>query len=218
MIIFFLVSSSAFGCAVGPALTPIADLRQRFDSQGFSVLPPRGENWYVMWQEFRGSPVIVFHKVLRERIIKQGHTIAAAVHSVKYEDILAEQEPTSPRFRPLEYKISLDNYLGWDCVKYSFTAEDYGVPHFPGTVFILSGEGFFFLHPHHPTIVIHIVSSQRFIRGERPIKIESEVQPFLKSLLFTSIRGLETGRLSPEEMRRRLEALTKPRSIPPIMF
>ncbi len=69
-----------------------------------------------------------------------------------------------------------------------FTVEDHGVPYAPDSVFILTGQVYYCLHPDSTKGYVVLKYSQRFLRGENPLPIESEVEPFLKSLSFTPIQ------------------------------
>lgn len=90
--------------------------------------------------------------------------------------------------RLLNSKASVEKCLGWDCVQYESTYEDYSSHLFPGFVFILTRHGFVFLHPHSPTHIIALEYSQRYLKGEMPPRLEAEVEPFLKSLVFGPLR------------------------------
>lgn len=206
----FLAGVIVVGCAVAPRLISISDSTQRLEFQGFSILPPRGENWFVVEASSQPDPnltyAVVFSKRLRERVTRPAelHTITASVSTSSLGDVTFEsrtellqylarerekgwRRPTQ-RHTPLEVKVSLEKCLGWDCVRIDYTAEDYGVPHFPGLVFILTGYDFIFLHPDTPTFVIYVNYGQRYLRGQQPLPLEAEVKSFLKSLAFTPIR------------------------------
>lgn len=155
-------------------------------------------------QSFEGwTQTVVFYKQLRERIERpeDAHSLFASVRTRTLGDVKFDRgellkylartwvkAPAGPRFKLLDSKVSVDNCLGEECVKYEFIAEDHGVAHFPGSVFVMTMHGFLFLHPDSPTYVIDVGYSQRYLRGQQPFPVEGEVEPFLRSLLFTPIR------------------------------
>ena len=44
-IIFLSVGLGVVGCAGGPQFIPVTDPTQRLEFEGFSILPPQGDNW-----------------------------------------------------------------------------------------------------------------------------------------------------------------------------
>ena len=224
--LLFLASVFVGGCAVGPTAfrfpgVPITNPVERFGAEGFSVLPPSGANWFL---EKKDGGMIVFGKLpylekirkLKETIdlpttrqelnAKEPwvvHTFVAAVFTKNYSDLL--ERPGGQRFKTAQVKGAVDNFLGQDCIKYSYTGEDHGSPHAP--VFILTGGGFFFLHPESSNLIVNINYSQRFLPGGQPLPIEAELEPFLKSLMFHSIPRAEQSLSSRQERRKLLEAL-----------
>lgn len=186
----FLFGVIAVGCAAGPTLTPVTDPTQRLQFQGFFILPPRGEGWFIGQQ---GANQIAFAKgPASNSVIASVRTMSLG--GVKFEsrtELLQSLARTwgkgkiDPRHRLLDLKVSLDKCLGWDCMRYEITAEDRAVPQFPGSVFVMPLRGFLFLHPDSPTYVIILEYSQRYLQGQEPLSIKAEVEPFLKSLIFT---------------------------------
>ena len=226
LVLLFLASVFVGGCAVGPTAfrlpgVPITNPQERFSSKGFSVLPPSGANWFL---EKKDGGMIVFGKLpylekmrklkettelpatRQEMLAKEPwvvHTVVVGVFTRNYGDLL--ERPPGQRFQAAQVKAAVDNFLGQDCIKYSYTVEDHGSPHAP--VFILTGQSFFFLHPESSNLVVGIDYSQRFLPGGQPLPIEAEVKPFLKSLVFHSIPRVEQSLSSRQERRKLLEAL-----------
>ena len=201
--VLFFATVITVGCpAVRLNLVPVTDPTQRLEFQGFSILPPQGENWFVAPPELRrqqGSDLIVsFLKMLSPPSVT--HTIAAVVRGGRVRlsgrssaEVLQKfaqgySEPTE-RHRPVSVKTSLDNTLGADCVRYDGTVEDRGAPVHPGSVYILEFHGFICFHPHLQGQVIHLEYSQRRLQGEQPLSLEAEGEPFLKSLVFIRLPG-----------------------------
>jgi ankyrin repeat protein len=65
-----------------PANSPILNPQERFQFQGFSILPPQGETWTVMDSD---SKSITFGRYTGERL----HTIMASVRIKKHEALAA---------------------------------------------------------------------------------------------------------------------------------
>ncbi len=193
----------------GPNLVPITDPTKRLEFHGFSVLPPLGENWSIQNQ---GANSIVFAKSTKKG---RDHTVVAFARTVSQSevplkavleyvgkggspciDVTTTGNPffalylafRSPRFKNLEAQICVESCQGKACGRSDLTVEDHGVPYAPGSVFILTQRDLYFLHPDSPEVVVHLSYSQRFLRGEKPLPIDAEIEPFLKSLEFTPIR------------------------------
>lgn len=189
-------------CALAPIPTPVTDPMQSLQLQGFSILPPRGTNWFIQQQ---GTRDVVFAKKLRERIEQpeDSHSILASARVTNLGDLkfrnstellqsLAQtwaKGKIDARHKLIESKVFVDKCQGWDCMKYEFAAEDRGVPQFPGSVFVMTIHGLLFIHPDFPNLTITLEYSQRFLQGQQPLTIEGEIEPFLKSLVFVPLKG-----------------------------
>ena len=101
---------------------------------------------------------------------------------------LLEQIERVPQFRLLKSKASLEKCLGWSCVRYEATVEDYSSHLFPGSVFVLNLLGFLYHHPDSTASIVALEYSQRYLKGEKSPRLEAEVEPFLKSLVFGPLR------------------------------
>lgn len=209
----FLVGLIAAGCAVGPTATLVTNPDERLQFPGFSILPPKGENWFMVGPgayENWAFP-ITFAKRLREKIERPAEaemnfarvktlnfgnvTFRNPAEILRYlaHDIVAQDLESQNRANPglgiknFQVKASVEKYLGRDCVTYELSYEVHNWRPFPGFVFIMDGKGLLFLHPDSPTFVIGLEYYQRYLRGEKPYRVEPEVEPFLKSLVFTSL-------------------------------
>ena len=201
-IILLGMGLSVVGCAGGPQLIPVTDPTQRLEFEGLSILPPRGEGWFIAPPALRrqqGADMIVSFLKLATPPSKT-HTVAATVRGgrvpisagsraellQKYTQGYSEQ---TNRNRPVSVNISPDRTLAPDCVRYDVTVEDRGVPSYPGSVYIIDMHGFVCLHPDLPDAVIDIQYSQRRLQEDPPLSLEAEGEPFVKSLLFTRLPG-----------------------------
>jgi ankyrin repeat protein len=88
------------------------------------------------------------------------------------------------RFKNADSKILIERYLGNDCVRVDFRAEDHAVPGALGSIFSLMGKEYYCLHPtstESSASVTHLHVSQRYLRGEEPLPLDAEVEPFFRS-------------------------------------
>jgi hypothetical protein len=190
---------------------------QRLQFRGFSILSPRGDNWFMDASPInQGDPNwtwdVVFVKYLKVPATRPAELKSVLVSArtrslgdVKFEsrtellqqlarellehsDRLYIPYGRVPQSRLLKSKASLEKCLGWNCVRYEATVEDYSSRIFPGSVFILNLLGFLYLHPDSTASIVALEYSQRYLKGEMPPRLEAEVEPFLKSLVFGPVR------------------------------
>lgn len=179
----------------GPVPSPIVSLKGRLRFEGFSIFPPQINNWSSMDSDTKG---IILERYTGKKI----HTILASVRIKEYTDLtikgrlellqyvkekIIKENYKDARFKPIDIKVSSECYLGGDCVRYDFTIEDHGAPYAPGSILILTGYGFFVVHP-DANYIVDINYNQRFPKGDKPLPVEDEVEPFFKSLEFTPIK------------------------------
>jgi hypothetical protein len=192
------------GEARRPKLTPAINPTERMEFYGFSILPPRGKKWFfatnvpAQFGEKHGTwSVIFFKKVGKLRSIYAAVWVAdlgdptdptAKSRTESLQSLASdflEETKRDPRFKPLDTKASLDKCLGYDCVRFKVVAEDHSPRDVPGSILILTREGFIVPHPHSPAFFIWVEYSQRFPPGKKPFPVEAELEPFLASLEFT---------------------------------
>ena len=194
--ILFLAAIGVGGTvSAGPV--PVTDSTRRVVLEVFSVLPPKGEDWFVLEQ---AANRIRFAKLFREAA-SRGDTAFALVDAltlnVRFQSPaefleFVEKSPIEDRvlqrWRPLGSKFKLDSSRGSTCVQYEGAFEDAAVPQSPGSVFIINTHGFDCLHPHRPGVVVRISYGTRFLQGVPPPSIQAEVEPVLESLVFTPVK------------------------------
>jgi hypothetical protein len=199
-----LVSALAVACAPGPRYTPVTDPTQRLEFQGFSILPPRGENWFISRSPSIPDPSwtlpVKFGKSFRD---SKTHSFYAAAMTASLGNVTIESrtellkhmarvfsvgEKGEPQSTPLHTKVAFGKYLGRECVRYEYITEDRSSRVHPGSVFILIRKGFIFLHPDSSSFLLRLEYSERYLRGEQSFSLEAEVEPFFRSLVFTPIQ------------------------------
>ena len=196
-IIVLGVGLGMVGCAGGPQLIPVTDPTERLEFEGFSILPPQGDNWFVV-----PSAPIIFPDVLvqffKKSTPQSGPRQPLATLSLGAgpgpEGSTAERlyklgveysnQPDTSRFRRISFNISPDRTLALDCMRFDWTAEARNNPRYPGSIFIMDQHGFVCLHPDLPHHSIEISYGQRRLQEELPLSLEAEGEPFVKSLLY----------------------------------
>lgn len=201
-IILLGVSMGVMGCAAGPQLNPVTNQTQRLEFEGFSILPPHGENWFSLpsarLKQLGPYWIASFYKMPAPR--SKGHTITAWVRAGRLPIAIENRAEflqnfpmvnfaKTERHRPVLVNISPDRTLAADCVRYDGMTEDRGVPGHQGSVFIWDQHGFACLHPDLPNTFIEIQYSQRRPQADPPMSLEAEGEPFLKSLAFNKLPG-----------------------------
>jgi hypothetical protein len=186
----------------------VTDTSRRVSLRGFSVLPPHGPDWFevpAMTAEINrigATYGLVFMKGYRrqppatpvEAQAVLAMVIATAVGPAPPEALLDDAISRRRagvghgRFGPGALDAVAERWAGASCRRYEFSLEDHGHPRFPASVFVLSGRGRLCAHPHDAGLVVDAHVTQRTLRGLAPAPVSAEVQPFLDSLAFTTVR------------------------------
>ncbi len=188
----------AAGCGGGRGLSPV-ERGKRTQLDGFSVVPPQGDRWYVaptlpqseVWRAVAGfvkqtpqdtSGAAVWATVavanLDTAFENRDQLLQAAVRS-------RQTELQTGRFRLLEFRTSPGPLPA--CRRYDAVAEDRGVTQFPGVVFVLSLHHAICLHPNSPTLGINLAYNERRRQGQPATALEAEGEFFLASLEFAAL-------------------------------
>ncbi|HXG51768.1 MAG TPA: hypothetical protein VNN77_10225 [candidate division Zixibacteria bacterium] len=219
-LLFGLGLVAAASAATAPTLKPIRDPTQRLDLPGLSVLPPKGENWFIAplppKSDNPAVPLVGFVKRLSEkpptqavdaRLVSARVTVydlrdprteapAAFENATAFVDWLkkgAEKgigRMVTGRQRLIEHDATLDDSFGATCARYRRVTELSGWGRFQESIFILATRGWFCLHPHWPQYMIDAAYTQVHLKGEEPVPVDVEIEPFLRSPLFTATRPM----------------------------
>lgn len=183
------------GCASGPRLTPLADSTHRFELNGFSILPPTGKDWFIVAPPGgldRSMTGVLFSKgVGAMHTIGAGAKIYTPATPQTLEDLRAfvlDDARSNPRFKTVKAEVSLGRCLGSDCVRFELVFEDHAPRDVPGRVMMLTRQGFIVPHPLAPRSYFWTEYSQRFPVASKPYPVETELEGFLTSPLFTAVR------------------------------
>lgn len=194
------------GCMPIPTktlLTPVTDLTKPIEFQGFSILPPNGENWFISGQN---KYKVLFVKRLDSQssatntkaygLEAQVRTFFVSPQLKTHKEILEhidaeKKKNVNAGERLLTFNSSsMNGSLGSDCLKYDWKLEDRGVPVIGRAaieVFIREEHGFTCLHPNYPQYVVELAYGQRYLEGKQLSIPGVEVESFLKSLKFNRL-------------------------------
>ena len=201
-VILIAVTVVVNACVVGMRLTPVTDPTQRLHFRGFSVQAPRGEDWYRLETlDQKGIGAVLFHKKLPD-FFSRGHTFAASVNvwdmgelrfadpkelGARFDRDFRAAHKGSSRYTFLDSTYTDDETLSAICVRIHQAQEDRQVPGWQRSVFVIDAHAIRCVHPYSPKYVIDISYSERRLKDDLPIFLQSEVEPFLKSLDFTPL-------------------------------
>jgi ankyrin repeat protein len=161
-----------------------------------SVPRPNGADWSLAEQH--GQTLVYgrhttqgdYHTVLAfVTLLRPDRAIADSTDLLKYvQETQADRSGASntERHKNVDFKASPDAHLNPGCVREDGVEEDHQVPFAPDSIFIITSRAYFCFHPlstaRNPLLVeLHV--SQRFLRGNEPLPIEAEVEPFFRSYL-----------------------------------
>jgi hypothetical protein len=203
--LFTLVLGSSLllsACATTSPQRPITDPSKRLEFKKFSLLPPQGDNWFIVLSK-PGNGFILLAKQIDSTTPLgaksfQPHTVRAGVKAVdtksesvgsqqEYFDSIkqSEQANTSSRFTVLKESYSLHEKVGEYCVIVDKLSEDRGVPNDPGTVYMFQENKLFCFDP-QSRIAVMAGCSQRAPDIKVIIDLKDECEPFMNSLRFST--------------------------------
>jgi YVTN family beta-propeller protein len=199
LLLVAMLVATGCGGAAKVELTPIERSGQRVQLEGFSVIPPQGDQWFVapslpkddVWRT-------VAAYVKRTGDDTPGNIVWATVAVANLETAFQSREQLlesvirvrqtelrGARFRLLEFRSAPGATAG--CYRYEAVTEDRGVKDFPGVTFVLTLRHAICLHPDSPTLAVNVAYSERRRLGMPAVTVESEGEPFIGSLKFASL-------------------------------
>jgi hypothetical protein len=168
MSVLVLIFSAALvnACAASPPLVPIDPTGERWQFNGFSIIPPGEAGWSWVGreeQERAGLFNTTFVKkdgyrtcVARADLLDTGGKDLSAPEQllsfVKNSGLMQE----GPRQANVTPTCRIDDSLGALCVRYDPDAEDPNVPERPGEIFKIDGHGFICNHPMAQNVVAFV--------------------------------------------------------------
>lgn len=165
-LIMFILTINCF--AENLDLIPVTNPSERISSMGLSVLPPQGDNWYIIQNNPLGG--LNFAKTMEDST----HTFTCHILVVPLDkefknpaELLAwvkqsHQSDADPRrFKNQEYNYDLNERFSLHCVKYQMKATDIQRKTAGGTYLILKAHGYMFIHPKSSKYVVNIYYSER---------------------------------------------------------
>lgn len=196
------------GCAGTSPVQPLTDATARLESNGFSVMPPKGADWFVEVSPYG----VAFYKKLRPdthvtpagaavavprtffvlvTLVRRGNVDVSSPEALRKETERFLRDEPGPNRRLVEYKAAPYSAQGTDCVRYEARYEERDRPFAPGAVLDMPGGGFLCRHPFSTGQAIHGTFSERHVHGAPAVAGEayrSEAQSVLDSVVFAPLR------------------------------
>ena len=202
-IVLSLSTLLLYACATSQIIKEsVTDLGKRYQYESFSILPPQGDNWFLVYsKEQSGMVMLAFGKELKPGAplgIKsfQPHTVRADVVAQsmgdgdldspqKFFDMIkqSEQANTSNRFVVLDEKYSPYKKVGEYCVIVEKYTEDHNVPSDPN-IFYQFRYISLFCYDRSTQMMVKVSCSQRAPDKKDLINLDAECGPFIDSLKF----------------------------------
>lgn len=191
------------GCATPPSgPRPVGDPNQRLQGASFSVLPPGGEEWFVVIDA--SSSTIAFAKKDPEHIKQRGSVIILATRVrasnddiTTAEGLLSEIDKSvrtqSARYTLVSVKLEphRDTAMSTDCVLINTVSEERNNPNRPGETLLMTVSGKACRHPLSPAFYVRVAMSERRPVGSPPLvddKLRKECERAIDSMEFLSPR------------------------------
>ncbi|MGG7054539.1 hypothetical protein [Nitrosomonas sp. ANs5] len=202
-----ILGVSLAGCTMQPLVdSSMAVPRARIESNGFSVLPPPGENWFLGVGSLRE---IVYKKQLEESFDRPalhsylvGATRLDTVIKLKNpEDLLTffdhNLRANMTHLKLVSVNAALDqersNQMGSDCLRYELELEEQVNSGPAGVVYHLTAQGFQCRHPSSLQVVIDAYCSERYPQSSSSTGrlYAQECAAFLNQVQFSPLQTLE---------------------------
>jgi hypothetical protein len=196
------------GCATS-SYNPVTQPDQRIQFEGFSFLPPKGENW-----EVTGNPVgktgsfgawggaTVRIMAFKKSIIGPNQTPDEAeqwkvlVNKYEFENYKFDNDVdlihlaqsgdkvlAKKGMEVLNFSYSHENFKGMKCVRMARTIKaGRRISSSKVSTIIVYSQGNLCTHPKNPGQLIRLTAEQSVLKGQTPAEFQSEVIPFFKSL------------------------------------
>lgn len=172
-------------------LIPVTDPNVESNFLGFSIEPPVGQGWFVQEQ---GSNWITY---IKRTGLNSKHTVTATAISQPVDLPLRSRKELREHVKRMEEIVKTYSKYGTtnqrisalridraECIRVDFTAQDYGIFFVLGPPYIVKGFDINCLHPSSSHMVIRFGVSQRFRKGEIPLALETETEPFIAGISF----------------------------------
>ena len=183
MALFCTVSLTSCS-ALGPRSTPIKDPATPLEFEGFSLLPPAGEGWYLLASDETGAvltrgknPLVISQSAF---VVGREEPFEAFLQGCRVE---IEEEAHSARFRNARSEFEPVDGYGTRCERYHWTVEDHGVPGLAkGEYMILEASGLILAHPEIPDLTLRAEYSERRRPGNPAAMDQDLVDAFFRGL------------------------------------
>ena len=194
----FLPWLLALGMCAGNACaqlraTPVTASGVAYELEGYSILPPQGQNWFELKRDLRS---VFFGKKIASRTHAFIATAMSAPITEKFEnpetfrDYVSRNLPLrgDERHTVIENRAEVDNRLGRFCVRHYTKAEDRNAPYAQGKTLLAETFGVSCLHPDNASLNISVSYTERSNPAETSAELRTEGESFVHSLKFTPYR------------------------------
>jgi hypothetical protein len=193
-----LLAVLALAACAGPQLTPVSEPARRLELRGLSVLPPKGESWFIV-PKLAGEVPGVSGGVILVAFAKKPPADAGprVLYALVSTYDLGSSVPENPgaflrhvreelkqgtaRQRVLDLQASLESNPAPTCARYRRASE-------MDENSILLTAGIMCRHPHWSRYAVDLSYGQRYRKGMQPLPLEAEVEAFLGGVQFTPER------------------------------
>ena len=169
---------------------PTAESGAIYEMEGYSVLSPRGKNWFELKRDGHN---VYFGKKIASRTHAFIATAMSAPIAEKFEkpgefrDYVGKMLPLrgDDRHTVIENLVELDQVAGRFCVRHYTKAEDRGALYAKGKMLLAETVGISCLHPDSPGLSISVSYTERGYPQEASAALRAEGESFVRSLRFT---------------------------------
>lgn len=191
------------GCASQISMRPLTDSMERYQGYGFTVMPPRGNGWYIAEHPYQ----VAFTRGASPKDSSASpdprHTyyLGVFVFEAKSGDkldtsddlaqIIAENmNGDNSNFKILESQTAPYSRKNAVCTRYRYVAKQRNHPQLPEVILLMTSGGFFCRHPYSQRLIINGVYSERRPSERQSVLDESlmkEAEDFFQTVDFSPI-------------------------------
>lgn len=187
-----MLATALLACDAGAQLhaIPIPEPGVVYEMEGYSVISPRGKNWFELKRDGRN---VYFGKKIASRTHAFIATAMSGLIAEKFEkpeefrDYVSRMLPLrgDERHTVIENLVELDQAAGRFCVRHRTKAEDRDALYARGKTLLAETTGVSCLHPNSPGLSISVSYTERGYPQEASAALQAEGESFVRSLKFT---------------------------------
>jgi len=193
---FFTIVCSALllieGCIGIKKSVPVTDHQSRIGFNGYSVLPPEGDHWYLTE---KSETAVILEKQISGLHMFYATAVASPLlinfdspgEFVAWVKKKRDRDSDPTRFRLIEHVEKPDRLFGAYCSRYYWKSVDTQLPKTHGATFILEMNGYSCMHPAAPSLLIDIGYSEEYDPANHTPIDKKEGEEFLRTLRFDDL-------------------------------